>query len=340
MNITLIIGNGFDLNLGLPTSYGDFYPYYLLEKTEKIIQKELEENPADWSDLEKQLGKISLKYSDYQTYIDDIDHVADKLTDYLKEVNKIEIPELPQVSQIVYNDLCDFTRYLDTPQKNDMDRFIASIPNSDEINLNVLTFNYTSVFERIQELWAQKLQLGRIKEVQIYHIHQQLDESGILLGVNNTAQIDNVAFHDNYYVKAAIIKPFINSSIQSGIDKACQEAIRKSHILIVFGTSLGVTDQYWWDFIGSSLQANAKRLVYCPFDNEHITQTRKLLIQNRKFSDFVVQRLRQGDAIRSKIITLRERQLFRFPIPPERLQQNHSKIIRQALEDQATTLLL
>lgn len=330
MNITLIIGNGFDLNLGLPTSYGDFYPYYLLEKTERIIQKELENNPADWSDLEKQLGKISLKYKDYQTYMDDIDHVTDKLTDYLKEVNQIEIPELAQVAQIVYDDLCDFTRYLDTPQKNDMDRFIASLADSDEISLNVLTFNYTSVFERIQELWAPKLQSGRIKEIQIYHIHQQLDESGILLGVNDSGQIANTAFRDNYYVKAAIVKPFIYSSIQSGIDKACQEAIRKSHILIVFGTSMGVTDQCWWDFIGNALQANAKRLVYCPFDNEHITQSRKLLIQNRKFSEFVVKRLRQGNAIYSKIIPLRERQLFRFPIPQERLQQNHEKILYKA----------
>lgn len=70
MNITLIIGNGFDLNLGLPTSYSHFYPYYLLEQTERIIQKELEENLSDWADLEMQLGKISLKYNDFQNYID------------------------------------------------------------------------------------------------------------------------------------------------------------------------------------------------------------------------------------------------------------------------------
>lgn len=29
MNITLILGNGFDLNMGLPTAYSDFYQYYL-----------------------------------------------------------------------------------------------------------------------------------------------------------------------------------------------------------------------------------------------------------------------------------------------------------------------
>lgn len=28
MNVTFLLGNGFDLNLGLSTSYKDFYSYY------------------------------------------------------------------------------------------------------------------------------------------------------------------------------------------------------------------------------------------------------------------------------------------------------------------------
>lgn len=30
MNVTLILGNGFDLNLGLPTAYSDLYKFYML----------------------------------------------------------------------------------------------------------------------------------------------------------------------------------------------------------------------------------------------------------------------------------------------------------------------
>ena len=32
MNITYIIGNGFDINLGLKTSYRDFYEYILAQE--------------------------------------------------------------------------------------------------------------------------------------------------------------------------------------------------------------------------------------------------------------------------------------------------------------------
>lgn len=48
MNVTLILGNGFDLDMGLPTSYSDFYKYYLqvdsLEST-NMIKQEFGEKP-------------------------------------------------------------------------------------------------------------------------------------------------------------------------------------------------------------------------------------------------------------------------------------------------------
>lgn len=47
MNITLILGNGFDLNMGLPTAYSDFYQYYLKLETPSstdIITKKLKKN--------------------------------------------------------------------------------------------------------------------------------------------------------------------------------------------------------------------------------------------------------------------------------------------------------
>ena len=39
MNITFLIGNGFDINLGLKTRYTNFYPYYLEKYPEEMIAK-------------------------------------------------------------------------------------------------------------------------------------------------------------------------------------------------------------------------------------------------------------------------------------------------------------
>lgn len=61
MNVTYIIGNGFDLNLGLKTGYQDFYDYYIevpspnahVELLKNTIKQEGYEL---WSDLEVGLG--------------------------------------------------------------------------------------------------------------------------------------------------------------------------------------------------------------------------------------------------------------------------------------------
>ncbi len=41
MNITFLIGNGFDLNLGLKTRYTDFYKYYMEHNPNNLISKSI-----------------------------------------------------------------------------------------------------------------------------------------------------------------------------------------------------------------------------------------------------------------------------------------------------------
>ena len=65
MNIVHIIGNGFDLNLDLKTSYKDFYDYYIKinSKNEiiELLKREIKSNSENWSDLELALGKFTSK---------------------------------------------------------------------------------------------------------------------------------------------------------------------------------------------------------------------------------------------------------------------------------------
>lgn len=332
MNITLIIGNGFDLNLGLPTDYEHFYEYYLSPKTgskERLITQEIKKDLSDWADLESQLGKISIKYKeDDKAYINDIDHISDELTRYLKTVNSF-CPRLEEAARTVYNDLCDFSKYLDIPMKKNLESFIQEVPNKDEIHFDVITFNYTDIFERIFDCWKTLPVHGKIKEYTLSHIHQKLDEKGILLGVNHASQIANQAFRNNYYVLATIVKPFIYKNYQSEADQACEKAIQQAHIIILFGVSMGETDQCWWEFIGNKMINTSKRLIYCPFDNQPTTQTNRILRRNRDFMDFVVNRM-PLDAnsrlqVHPKIIPLRERRMFDFHTTERQLEMNFEK---------------
>lgn len=66
MRITFLIGNGFDLNLGLKTRYTDFYPYYCDMPSHRHRQiarfrellKQTGSHPL-WADFEKALGECT-----------------------------------------------------------------------------------------------------------------------------------------------------------------------------------------------------------------------------------------------------------------------------------------
>ena len=63
MNITFLIGNGFDLNLGLATAYSDFVKYYKETDAEKNVlikfRQDISDNEAHWSAAEIEMGRYT-----------------------------------------------------------------------------------------------------------------------------------------------------------------------------------------------------------------------------------------------------------------------------------------
>lgn len=79
--VVCLIGNGFDLALGLRTSYTDFRNFIELKHgskmSENLIYKALEEHTGgNWSDLEKKLGEI-FKKSTWEGIFKNSDSVLD-----------------------------------------------------------------------------------------------------------------------------------------------------------------------------------------------------------------------------------------------------------------------
>ena len=64
MNITFMIGNGFDVGLGLPSKYIDFFQTYVQDSKNKPPEiKQLSErihaNHKTWADFETQMGQYT-----------------------------------------------------------------------------------------------------------------------------------------------------------------------------------------------------------------------------------------------------------------------------------------
>ena len=90
MNITFLIGNGFDLGLGLASDYKSFYPYFIENANkDNIIRHEIEkagkDNYVNWSDLESALGRFTAKitYDNADQFVRDKVELDELLKRYL-----------------------------------------------------------------------------------------------------------------------------------------------------------------------------------------------------------------------------------------------------------------
>ena len=68
MNITFLIGNGFDRNLGLNTTYSDFTKHYKSIETNnetiKQFRKDIDDDKELWFDAEIAMGKYTEKFGE------------------------------------------------------------------------------------------------------------------------------------------------------------------------------------------------------------------------------------------------------------------------------------
>ena len=338
MRILLIVGNGFDLNLGLPTSYRHFYKYYLehtesrnehVKKLKTIIKDDIE----NWSDLELKLGEVTEQFTTPNHFITAFRDLKKHLTAYLKTVNSVEIPNIDKISTQFADDIIGFKKNLDPKYKSTYNSFVQNITDK-KITLDILTFNYTDTIENIaDQLEAHPEYADKIAIENIYHIHQQLNELGIILGVNDENQIQNksLSFHPD--IKATMIKPYINSEYVSGTDKECKQAIDRANMVILFGVSLGATDRMWWNYLGEQVAAYPKRIIYCPYEEDtSALDMSEVIIRNNglitKCANNMYLANNAYSAVTPKIYPIRANRMFNFGLT-HNVEANHSKVIAQ-----------
>lgn len=282
MNILHIIGNGFDLNQGLPTSYAHFYEYYLqVVPTENeprsvsnfriLLQKKLYENRTDkWADLEIALGELSAEYDSIDEYLTIYLDVYRHLMAYLNKANQYsEVEPYEHPITTIYDDLCTPWRYLTL---SDQKKISNLLPIKENINVSIINFNYTDTFNRVSDLASKEGQM--LRKYDLYtafyrgcrHLHHRLATNDILLGVDNLEQIANTKFRGDGRMQNYLIKPLTNSALGTMVDDECRILISNAHLICIYGTSIGDTDKSWWKEIGNRISlASSVCVVYFPF---------------------------------------------------------------------------
>ena len=259
MNITFLIGNGFDLNLNLNTRYSDFYKYYIENDPQDIISKSIRKDYEMWSDLEIGLGEFlkNIDESQIDEFLDSKSTLETMLSKYLSiESQRITINDKKTLGEEFRQKVLNFFSDFNAIEKDQYNRVIAS--TKEKIYYNFITFNYTNVLDNIVFASQENCKtfgnhasggIGYNDVIVLpHHIHGNLSED-LILGLDNANQILNEKLKTNSKLTNYIIKPNVNTALgEKKIEKA-KEIIDTSKYICLFGLSIGDTDGMWWKYI-------------------------------------------------------------------------------------------
>lgn len=284
MNITFLIGNGFDINLGLKTKYSDFYPYFERKASESnIIKKWLRDDELLWSDLEEQLGEAleNVKEGEQEKFYEDKAELDGLLLEYLEqEQGRFSAKGREQeIADEMARSLANFYAGLPEEGKNAV-ASTCEFYNSEQFKYNFISFNYTDVLDQIIELSSElKTPIathkvyGGMKNDALgvaLHLHGTLKED-MILGVNDVEQIHSDLLRGDEDFLDTFIKRRMNENIGQRKTERVRGLITGSRIICIFGMSMGNTDKMWWEEIVRWLNSsfyNILIIFYKGFEEE------------------------------------------------------------------------
>lgn len=284
MNITYLIGNGFDIGLGLKTDYRSFLDGYFRQPNESSevgwLKDHILRETELWSDAEIAFGALQFSAfggNSFETYERCLESFVGALSRCLiSENGRLQIPAAKQdeVSARFLNGVLRLGEYM-TPECKEYYR--KALLQPPPLMLTFVTFNYTDSLERILGLKANApkefmVEIEKDKSVKVVvngvlHAHGSL-ESDFVFGVDEDKQIADPDVRAYCVRNGGVIKARLEQKTGLRNRKCAMEAINKANMIITYGLSFGETDRSWWKALYSCFNGRNVPLVVCPFVKE------------------------------------------------------------------------
>lgn len=239
--VVVIIGNGFDIDLGLETSYkkflcSDCFSRYITSDDLMLFSQLREAGDSrNWIDLENEL-KVYAKFidetfSEYELgdrlqiidrYKKDFSKLVTGIQEFLSEQERVW-----EISDLNYQNTKAF-------------EFMKRLSKNGHKCL-IFDFNFTSTTEKIlREIgWADQLINQRLRKV-----HGSLKLGNVVVGIED---FNDSNYHDNYYF-------LFKSRSHTGIN--ISSAMDHANEINIFGHSLGITDtSYFTEYFNSKVNS-------------------------------------------------------------------------------------
>lgn len=285
MNITFMIGNGFDVGLGLPSKCKDFFPTYVKDSKNKAPEiKQLSErihaNHKTWVDFETQMGQYTHEFGapnkhQYSLQLRDFETA---FIQYLKrEERNLSFDDTDEIRKMMITALTSFYS-LDNLRYGSNNAITNVFQNhkNEEHRYNFISFNYTDLLEKCLSTLPKGVVKARSttmndKVDSIVHVHGISDNAPIM-GVNDVSQIANKELAKDERFVRYIVKPMLNSVHRTDHDARATNLISSSQIICVYGMALGATDKLWWGRVLTWLNgASERQLVIFDYDPDFVT---------------------------------------------------------------------
>lgn len=233
MNITYILGNGFDIQLGLKSRYCDFLEEYIKPKdgdseNVRAFREYLKEraNYERWSDAEKAMGEDLGRFSDETVgiYRDQLINFEDELADYL---DKQESACNWDRAEEIRDRFVEFIRMSIVKVAKD----IYEQPDVSNRNFNFISLNYTALIDKVFRCCL-------------------LLVDGIIMGVNDESQLTispELTIDDE--IRWQFQKDELSKRSLKDRTEAAKDLIEYSDVIVLYGVSYGETDARWWNEI-------------------------------------------------------------------------------------------
>ena len=290
MNVVYIIGNGFDLQLGLPTSYSDFYKYYtsLESKSESVkkLKEAIKDKPKDWADLEIALGNFTSQVESAQDFCEAYDDLQLSLRDYI-----LNVDDMMKTGELVLNaDAKTLEDGFTFPERMYGSDVAYTIEGEYEIvspgflsrqsiyNAKVITFNYTHVIEHfLGALLERNISKSMRYLNSVQHVHREVaSNQSIWVGVDNEEQIEQESYRDNSEIICRIVKPWILTNRNRRMVNDARSLIKGADVLVIFGASLGLSDLSWAKLVAERVRNGAIVMLFIHNDKSYPSDNAKL----------------------------------------------------------------
>lgn len=274
MHITFLIGNGFDLNLGMNTRYTDVYEKYIetesqsnnIEKFKTALKNDMPEY-KNWSDFEMGMAKYA---ENFETEVEFLECVRDFKSFMIEHIYTEELAILPKIDDYTicepfHSSIWFFAMLL---KPNSRDIFIKMFEIYKSWTVNFISFNYTSALDIMVQKTNQYYSDPNRALGDVVHIHGRL-EGDVILGVDNHEQFKNLKFPLSRKAQRSFIKPIVNSDYDNSRVSKSLEMINNSSVICVYGLALGESDDMWRKALGEwLLSSRSNHLVYSYYETK------------------------------------------------------------------------